>query len=38
VTNGRGLGRLASPATANVLAVVAVLTVAAVIWLEVLIH
>jgi hypothetical protein len=38
VTSGRGLGRLASPVTANVLAVVAVLTVAAVIWLEVLIH
>jgi hypothetical protein len=38
VTSGRGLGRLASPVTANVLAVVAVLTVAAVIWLEVLIQ
>jgi hypothetical protein len=38
VTSGRGLRRLASPVTANVLAVVAVLTVAAVIWLEVLIH
>jgi len=38
VTSGRGLGRLASPVTANVLAVVAVLSVAAVIWLEVLIH
>ena len=38
VTSGRGLGRLASPVTANVLAVVAVRTVAAVIWLKVLIH
>jgi len=35
---GLGLRRLASPVTANVLAAVAVLTVAAVIWLEVLIH